>query len=52
MPKLSQKYPCRVSEGEQKRYSQTKYDGYMKKPSKVNPVWLKDNYGVVKEVVK
>ena len=51
MPKRSQKYPYRVSDGEQKRYCQVKYDGYAKKPSKVEPVWLKDNYGV-KEVVQ
>lgn len=48
MPKRSQKYPYRVSEGEQKRYSQVKYDGYSKQPSKINPVRLKDNYGIVK----
>lgn len=48
MPKRSPKYPYRVSEGEQKRYCQVKYDGYTKQPSKVEPVWLKDNYGVKK----
>ena len=43
--------PYRLSNSEVRTSSAHHYEGYVKKPSKVNPVWLEDNYGV-KEVAK
>ena len=42
----------RPSKSEIRQSSAHHYEGYVKKPSKVNPVWLEDNYGIVKEVMK
>ena len=55
MGKRTSAYPNRRSSGEMRLNSQRKYNQIVKDaekhPSKVNPVWLEDNYGV-KEVVK
>lgn len=55
MGKRTSAYPNRRSSGEMRLNSQRKYNQIVKDaekhPSKINPVWLEDNYGV-REVVK
>ena len=52
MSKRSTEYPYRVSQGESKLNSSKAYTDYIKNPSKINPVWLRDNYGVRKTEVE
>ena len=50
--KRSVEYPERRSNGEFKQNIQRKYSTMEKYPSKVNPVFWQDSYGVKKEVKK
>lgn len=48
--KRTEAYPERRSNGELRLNNQKTYNQYEKKPSKVNPVFKEDHYGVKKEV--
>lgn len=47
--KRSAEYPERRSNGEFKQNTQKKYAAMEKYPSKINPVFWQDSYGVKKE---
>ncbi len=47
--KRSTAYPERRSYGEFKLNTQRKYGLIEKTPSKINPIFLQDNYGIKKE---
>lgn len=47
--KRSTAYPERRSYGEFKQNTQRKYSALVKMPSKINPIFLQDNYGIKKE---
>jgi len=48
--KRSAAYPERRSYGEFKLNTQRKYGTMVSKPSKINPIFLQDNYGIKKEI--
>ena len=48
--KRSAAYPERRSYGEFKLNTQRKYGLMVSKPSKINPIFLQDNYGIKKEI--
>ena len=48
--KRSTAYPERRSHGEFKQTTQRKYGAIVKSPSKINPIFLQDNYGIKKEI--
>ena len=47
--KRSIKFPQRRSHGEFKQNIQRRYGAIEKTPGKINPIFLKDNYGIKKE---
>lgn len=50
--KRSAEYPERRSNGEFKQNIQKKYCAMEKYPSKINPIFIQDNYGIKGEVKK
>ena len=42
----------RPSKSEIRQSSEHHYEGYVKKPSKAEAIWLQDSYGIVREVAR